>query len=166
MINTPGAVNADSYVSLAEAETFFSSSVNTVAWLVTDELKEAALIEATRLLDSQFNWFGTIASDSQALRWPRNLVVDADGRAILATAIPKAIKDATCNLAYFLLDSGGLTQTQSDVLGIKVGPIDIKFADGATTIGLPRFIARSLIGYGQFSGIIQGSAYSVDAIRS
>lgn len=166
MITTPGAVDANSYVSLDEADMFFASSVKNSSWPESDELKEAALIESTRLLDSQFNWFGKIAADDQALRWPRSDVYDADNRLIPSDAIPKQIKDAVCNLAYYLVESGGLEQSQSDILGVKVGPIDIRFAAESTTIGVPRFIARSLKSFGSFLGIIQGSAYSVNALRS
>lgn len=166
MITTPGSVDANSYVSLVEADLFFASSVKNTAWPESDALKEAALIESTRLLDSQFNWFGKIASDDQALRWPRSEVYDADSRLIPDNVVPKQVKDAVCNLAYYLVESGGLEQSQSDIMGVKVGPIDIRFAANSTTIGIPRFIARSLKSFGSFLGIVQGSAYSVNALRS
>lgn len=167
MINAEvGHVDANSYVDVTYADGFFAYSVDNASWPTTDVEKEAALIEATRVLDSQFSWAGLIASETQALRWPRTEVYDADGRAISDSAVPKAIKDATCSLAYFLIQSGGLRVAEGEAKAVKVGPIDIKLAEGSETIGVPKYIAQSLTNYGSFTGVIHDSAYSVNALRS
>ena len=59
-----------------------------------------------------------------------------------------------------------LNQTQSPVLGVKVGPIDLKFAENESVIGVPSYIVKSLSPLGDYQGALQGSAYSVDATRS
>lgn len=166
LISDVGSSTANSYISVAEADVFFANSVGNTAWLTSAASKEASLIEATRILDSQFKWVGFIANNDQALRWPRTDAYDADGRMISAVTVPKLIKDATCNLAYFLLQSGGLNQTQSDLKGLKLGPIDLKFIEGQSVIGVPKYIVKSLQSLGQYEGYVEGSVYSVNAIRS
>ncbi len=162
-----GHASADSYVSLEFANAFFENSIDNSAWPATDPLKSAALVEATRILDSQFDWYGDIATDSaQALRWPRINAYDMDGRKIPSDIVPKILKEAVCNLAYFMLQNGGLNQTQSDVKGVKVGPIALTFTPNESVIGVPKYIAKNLQSLGAFQGHIQGSVYTANAIRS
>jgi len=162
-----GHASADSYVSLEFANTFFTNSIDSSAWPVSDALKTASLIEATRILDSQFDWYGDIAVGStQALRWPRINTYDMDGRLIAGDVIPKILKEAVCNLAYFLLQNGGLNQTQSDVKGVKVGPINLSFTPGESVVGVPKYVTKSLQSLGSFQGHVQGSVYTANALRS
>lgn len=161
-----GSNIANSYVSVADADIYFSQSVGNTAWPTSSSEKEAALIEATRILDSHFNWVGSIADNVQALRWPRINAYDIDNRAISPISIPKLVKDATCNLAYFLIQSGGLNQTQSDLKGLKLGPIDLKFNEGQSVIGVPKYVIKSVQSIGQYLGFVEGSVYSVNAMRS
>lgn len=167
MINaTVGHADANSYVDVVYADAFFANSINNASWPTVLATKEAALIEATRIIDTQFDWNGFIGEGDQALRWPRTLAYDMDGRLIAADTIPKILKDAVCNFAYFLTQSGGLNQTASDLKSLKVGPIDLKFNEGMSVIGVPRFVAKSLQSLGNFQGVIQGSAYNVNVMRS
>jgi len=166
MNSTAGDAAADSYVSLAYADSFFLASVSNDAWPATNPEKEASLIEATRILDSQFSWLGEISTDTQSLRWPRTGVYDVDGRLYPSNTIPKVLMDATCNLAYFLLQNGGLNQMQSAITGLKVGPIDLKFAEDESVIGVPPYVAKSLQSIGSYQGQMQGGVYSVNAVRS
>ena len=167
MINaTVGHANANSYVDVAYANEFFVNSVNNGSWPTVLADKEAALIEATRIIDSQFDWNGLIVVGDQSLRWPRTLAYDMDGRLIASDVIPKILKDAVCNFAYYLIQSGGLNQSASDLKSLKVGPIDLKFNEGLSVIGIPRFIAKSLQSLGNFQGVIQGSVYNSNVIRS
>lgn len=163
---TVGHISANSYVDVAFADEFFLNTIDNDGWPTVLAEKEAALIESTRILDSQFGWYGEIATNEQALRWPRKEVLDADGRLILPTVLPVLLKNAVCNLAYYLLQNGGLNQTQSDLKGLKVGPIDLKFSEGKSVIGVPKFVIRSLQSLGQYQGYVEGSVYNVGAIRS
>ena len=165
LVTTPGAVDANSYVDIAYADAFFASQVVQGVWPTTLASKEAALIDSTRLLDSQFDWVGYIASEEQSLRWPRTDAYDADDRLLPSDGIPNIVKQATCYLAMFLIQNGGLTQFASNVAGVKVGPIDLKFTD-KSVVGLPSFVIRLLSGYGSYTGPSQGAAHSVSAVRS
>jgi hypothetical protein len=166
MNSTIGDSAANSYVSVAYADTFFASSVANSAWPTDTPKKEAALIESTRVLDSQFDWLGFIATSTQALRWPRTDAYDMDDREYASNIIPKILMDAVCNYAYFLLQNGGLNQTQSPVKEVKIGSIDLKFQEDESVIGVPSYIIKSLQSLGPYQGAMQGSAYSVEAMRS
>ena len=59
---------------------------------------------ATRLIDSQFQFGGNKSNDVQALQWPREDCRDPDGADFLAgNAVPKAVANATCEMARELL---------------------------------------------------------------
>lgn len=166
MINsTPGSAEADSYVSVEYADAFVSAMIDGDGWPSVLSEKEAALKEATRVLDEQFTWLGTLSNSSQSLGWPRTGFTDPDGRVIASDAIPKRVKDATCNLAIFLLRNGGLNQSSSDLKGIKAGPITISYDRNEQVSGAPMYIARSLQGFGSFIGYSAGAVYSVGAVR-
>lgn len=166
MNSTVGDAAADSYVSLAYANAFFAASVANSAWPTDDLLKEAALKESTRIIDSLYNWFGYIATDTQALRWPRTDAYDLDGRLYPSNSIPKLLMDAVCNYAYFLLQNNGLSQTSNPVKEVKIGSIDLKFAEGQSVVGIPKYISKSLQSLGDYQGYSPGEVYNLDAIRS
>lgn len=164
---TVGGASSDSYVSVSYADTFFTNSIDNSAWPTSTAAKEAILIEATRILDTQFDWHGSIATGStQALRWPREDVYDIDDRLIASDVIPKRIQDAVCNLAYYLLQNGGLKMSDSNLQQVKIGPIDLKFNEDVSVIGIPKYIIKSVQFLGTFIGASQGSIYSVGLYRS
>lgn len=69
------------------------------------QIKNAqALILATRLIN-QFDFIGLPTDTAQALQWPRTGVIDRNGQSIPNTSTPAAIKTATAELAFFLLES-------------------------------------------------------------
>ena len=64
--------NANSYVTLAEANTYFETVPDSSTWTnKTDDQKNRALISATRWIDS-FVFYGDRCDQGQALKWPRN----------------------------------------------------------------------------------------------
>jgi hypothetical protein len=74
-----GRPDANSYCSLAEADQYHDESVNGAGWAALDaDTKTRALIEATRLIDAGWKWFGKRAKPDQALAWPRYGVPDPD----------------------------------------------------------------------------------------
>ena len=162
---TVGGTTANSYVTVEVADAFFASQVVQGVWPTLLASKEAALLDATRLIDNQFDFVGDIANTEQSLRWPRSGVYDADDRLLPTDSIPKIIQQATCYLTMYLLQNGGLNQTASNVSGIKVGPIDMKFKAGSI-VGVPDFIIRLLSSYATYIGASQGSAHSVQVVRS
>ena len=63
---------ANSYVTLAEANSYFETSPSSTQWdNKTDDKKNRALISATRWIGS-FVFYGDRCDDGQALKFPRN----------------------------------------------------------------------------------------------
>lgn len=149
LITTPGAVNANSYVSLAEAVVYFSLSYNRTAWSNAGSSdKEKSLSEATRLLDTFVTWNWSIASTTQSLRWPRRGATDQDGRAILDTQVPANIKDIVCELAYSILSAGGFDISDNAIDKIKVGPISVDFDLGQRSPGFTKIVRDAIAHWG------------------
>lgn len=121
--------DAESYVSVAEADTYWSNRNNaTWAALSGDVAKEAALREATQFIDAQYRdrFVGHIQSTTQNLEWPRLNAYDRSGRYL--NGIPQAVKDACCELALAALSSrlvpveerGGQVTRKK----VKAGPVE------------------------------------------
>lgn len=119
----------NSYVSLAEANTYFDTRLNSDLWTAADaNVKASALVTATRMLD-EMPWIGTVVSDTQALAFPRvceyfdprlGQLTYLDG-----TSVPDRINIATYELSYHLLLNDDIRQVSSTVESIQVGSINI-----------------------------------------
>jgi len=101
-----GLANANSYCTVAEADTYHTTHLYPRVWdESTADQKARAVIWATRLLDEQCRWRGERVSTTQALRWPRTGVpTDDDDDWESSTAIPAWLKNATAELARGLLE--------------------------------------------------------------
>lgn len=93
------ASEANSYVTVAEAGAYFANRAN-IPWLQVPD-KPAALVQATAYLDNRYRsrWRGTRATEEQALAWPRLDVTDEDGFDVAEDEIPRAVKEATYEIA-------------------------------------------------------------------
>jgi len=144
--NGTGLASADSYLSVADADTYHSDRANT-SWTGTDEVKEIALRKATQYLDSTYNWIGKIYSTTQSLSWPRVGVLDRQGRD-LEGSVPQPIKNAIAELAMISLTLDLVSNTTSDdyIKREKVGPLETEYKDGAPAQTEYNFVARILSG--------------------
>ena len=132
--------DAESYISLADADTYHTSFTGSTNWSgASDPAKEIALRKATLYLDLQYNgrWLGSRYTENQALAWPRMNVADVDGYLYEVTEIPVALKRATAEAALRVvigddllgvITSPGAVQEES----VKVGPVTetIKYVGG------------------------------------
>jgi hypothetical protein len=139
LIATPGAVNANSFETLAEFNTYLSERLfSETASAATDAKKEAALIMSTRLISRWFIWNGTVWTQTQSLPFPRIGLVNGNGQPIPEGVIPQELKDAESELAIVLLNAGTSDPTQSsDTAGIsklKASSIEITFKDVQETL--------------------------------
>jgi hypothetical protein len=72
-------VDSNSYVDLADAETYFSARLWSSNWVnATDQYKSAALIQARLIMDHGFIWRGYKTTRGQNCMWPRIWCVDPD----------------------------------------------------------------------------------------
>lgn len=132
-----GRVDAESYESVANADSYHTKHGDPAAWSgASTPEKEEALRLATQYLDLVYgpSWRGSRANETQALNWPRSNVVDRDGFYISSTAIPQALKAATSEMALRHIQElaagssilGDLTDSAATSREkVKVGAIEI-----------------------------------------
>lgn len=111
IIATPGASDANSYLTIAEGDTFAEERLGTLTWTSsTEENKKKALVQATRYMDT-LEFIGEKASTTQALLWPRDNAKCGD-KDYADTIIPPEVQEATFDLAEGLLNNPGLISGQ------------------------------------------------------
>ena len=144
-----GSSSANSYVSEADADAYAAISWWGSTWLaLAANDKEIALISATSALET-LTWKGKRCTPStddaakpQALSWPRSDAA-CDGVAATCLLIPKAITDATIELAYQLSQNPSALQPGVPSTGAsgtfvskeKLGDLEVNYAaypSGAT----------------------------------
>jgi hypothetical protein len=142
---TPGGVLSNSYVSVAQATIFLGERLAVEAWytphleapVTLQQRREAALMQATRLLDEQVGWYGMPATTTQALAWPQVGQEDAWGRPVDAVSVPVNVQRATTYYALTLLEAEELlfATTQAVATGegriktLKMGETTITYQD-------------------------------------
>lgn len=136
---TLGGTSANSYVTLAAANTYFETVPNSSTWIdKTDDQKNRSLISATRWIDA-LTFYGNRCTDTQALKWPRE-EYKVDGIDLSCTLIPEGIKVATYELARaFANDTDAITGT-SGTTGIydevELGELRVKYNKTSQTSGV------------------------------
>lgn len=153
IVATPGAANANSYLTLAEAVAYFEGRATAQEWEDADS-QEALLVMATRVLDAVLSpgrqlilgddcecsyyrirphWTGAPATEAQALAWPRTGMYNRNGFAIASTVVPQDLKNAVAELAYQLAREDRTLDNDVAVKGIRsvqAGSVSVSFKDG------------------------------------
>ncbi len=150
VVATVGGASANSFVTVAECDSYCDARLNADAWngQDDDDVKARAVLEATRELSAKA-WIGTRSSSTQALSWPRSFAINPDVSWASwayydSTTIPQRVKDATCELALQFLN-GGTTDisAQDATLNVRVKTVDVLtteyFEPGQRQQGLSRF---------------------------
>ena len=122
--------NANSYVTLTEANSYFETVPDSTTWdNKTVDQKNRSLIAATRWIDS-FVYYGDRCDDGQALKFPRNNY-QVDGVELACSKIPNNIKYAQYELARALAnDTDAITGTsgkEGNIEQAKLGDLEVKF---------------------------------------
>lgn len=145
LVPTPGAANANTYVSLAAADAYLADHLRVAEWTAaTVDDKSRALIQATEDLDELVEWdialLGWPTSTTQALRFPSSSVIRRWGDAWYANdVIPDFIADACCEQALAVLksDRRGDPATRG-ITSLGAGPLTIQFdPTGAAQVRQP-----------------------------
>ena len=127
LVATPGADDANTYCTLAEAEAYHETRLHNDDWVsASSSNKNKALAWATRLLDDLIEWNGSKTDVYQPLRFPRYNLVDTDGQILDSSTIPQFLKNATAEYAMHLIIGDRVKET--DLKGyqsIKVASIRI-----------------------------------------
>ena len=122
--------NANSYVTLTEANSYFETVSSSSTWTdKTDDQKNRSLIESTRWIDTLV-FYGDRCDSGQALKFPRNNY-QVDGVELSCSTIPQNIKYAQFELARALAnDTGAITGTtgkDGNFSEVKLGDIQVKY---------------------------------------
>lgn len=129
-----GFANAESYVSVVEADALLSFHPSGSAWvaaLTAD--KEEALKAATEFVDFRWRWYGQVKTDVQALQWPRTKVLNSKGRWMVPGEIPEELKKATAYLAVT-----AVVETSLSELVRETGAVKQYFTDGLNVLFDPK----------------------------
>jgi hypothetical protein len=166
---TPGSADANSYVTVEEAQAYFDGRIAIPEW-TDSEVKDALVIMATTVIDNMFSgvkvvnkdvdppfmwvlprWTG-VPTDAavQALAWPRIGMVNRNGAPIPPDVIPRDLKRATAELAGQLARTDLTIDNDVAVQGIKsvsAGSVSVAFRDAgiATTRMIPDAVMMMLV---------------------
>ena len=148
-----GISNANSYVSVAEADDILVTNIHNTNWFtLTSPDKEKLLVWATRLLNSKAVWYGKKTYTTSALPWPRTSVKTKDNDLIGYNVIPHQLKEATAEMARYLVEVDRTKEQERDgVTRLSVDVIDIRFDQNYRLPSLPTLIWEILSELGYFS---------------
>lgn len=130
-----GKADAESYIAVADADTYFTARGNAAWAALSTEQKEQALRKATDYMQAEYDlrWAGERTGETQALSWPRYNVPMRGVSAGLwpSDAVPTAVARACAELAV-RASAGDLTaDVGAQVKSETVGPISVVYQDGA-----------------------------------
>lgn len=136
---TLSGASANSYVTLADADTYFETVPDSSTWTSkTNDQKNRALISATRWIDN-LSFYGDRCTETQALKWPRDNYT-VDGIDLACSLIPASIKVATYELARALANDTdaitGSTGTTGIYDEVELGELRVKYKQSSTTSGV------------------------------
>lgn len=154
-----GLPNANSYVSVSEADDILITNIHNTAWAaLSDSDKEKLLAWATRLVDTKATWYGHKTSSTSGLRWPRCGVTSKDMVVIPDNVIPENLKEAIAEMARYLVEVDRTVEQSKDGLeSLKVDVIDMKFDKNYRLTQLPTLIWQIVSDLGYF-GVTIGAA--------
>lgn len=157
-----GKTNANSYVSVADADAYLAIKIGqNSAWnaLVTGT-KESYLEWATTLLDQRTRWSGFKSVQASALAWPRTGVIDREGFSVATNVVPTPVADAVVEIANYLVIKGNdpsipnTNIANSGIKSLKADVLEITYNDGfiASIPSFPMGLVDILRPLGYFNG--------------
>jgi hypothetical protein len=138
--NGSGLADANSYISIADADTYHEARGNTAWSDVGDEDKEAALLKATAYLQGVYagQWKGYPTTALQALDWPRAYVERLEYAALTSASlwlesdvIPAGLSQACAELGLRALSADLSPDLGRTTIEERLGPLGVRYAPGA-----------------------------------
>lgn len=150
---TVSGASANSYATRVEGDTYHDAHLYASTWDTAEAWKkDAALIMATRLLDEQVDWYGWKYTDTQALRWPRSGVEDPDGDWVDEDTLPTFLKNATAELARWLIAEDRTAEPTRAMSRVRVEGIEIVYDKNDRKPILPPSVVSIVRPYGKVRG--------------
>lgn len=145
--NGTGMATAESYISVADADTYHSNLGNATWAALTTTVKEQLLRKATNYMVQTYRsaWAGIRKNDTQSLDFPRYLVPKYDNGAMYSyydeNSVPKEVKDACCEFALKANTSSLAPDLDRLTKREKLGTLEVEYD---TTKGLPYVQYRAM----------------------
>jgi len=139
----------NSYVTVAEAEVYFETRIDTDAWVsASASMKAQALVTASSLLND-LSWVGVAISESQTLAFPRaGYFLDPliGYEVAIPSTVPKRVENACFELAYHLINTDGLLDDTGFVKDLTIGGIALNITRAPSVIpGTVKRVIRPLL---------------------
>jgi hypothetical protein len=167
---TPGSATANAYVTLAVADQYHLDrpAVGTTWASATSDQKTAAILWATKLMDSLWEWVGYPVDAIQALLWPRGAMLKRNGwEYVPLTVIPIELQYATAEYARQLLVSDRAGDSDIETLGIRsltAGPVKLDFKESVYAKVVPDAVVNLIPPHW---GYVRSASQGVrDAVRA
>lgn len=138
-----GYANADSYVSVAEADGYHSALGNE-AWAALEPgRKEVLLRRATNYISDVYRtaFAGAPAKAGQSLAWPRIPQTVLERPLVPLASVPRGVREATIELALIADKTELLPNPKRLKKSVKIGPLAVEYADEPSG---EKFVAASL----------------------
>lgn len=163
-----GRADAESYISVAAADSYHAARANGAWAPLATSVKEALLRKATEYMVGAYRqkWKGQRAGQAQALDWPRHNVQlpDVGFGSVSAyvpwNVVPAEVQNACAALAL-TANSGDLAPDLKRTVKEKtIGPIKTVYADGAPEYvrfrAVDQMLAPLLCGSGTSGRLVRG----------
>ena len=152
---TAKGASANSYVTRADAQTYFNGRNDADPWENADDAdKDRSLMTATARLERE-DYHGSITTQTQRLHHPRSGLVDKDSRNYSQDTISLPVQEATYELALAVLNGSWVPSDTGleSFAKVKVGPLDVTPERAYTASTLPQIVVDLLesIRIGSFS---------------
>ena len=168
VIATPGATNANSYATIAEANAYHATHLYASAWTSASlTTKEIALIMATRLMDTMYEWENEPTEEDQALLWPRHAMLRRNQIDwVEDDEIPIELKQATAEFARQLIEGDRSADNAVDTQGLRsltAGSVSLSFKDSVQPKVVPDAVYNLIPDHW---GIVKGSSGMLEVMRA
>lgn len=155
-----GKPDAESYISLSDADTYHANQGNT-GWaaIPSPELKEQALRRAMTYMTGEYRdrWDGRRATATQRLDWPRYMVAIRDVQGFVASdLIPPDVMFAHAELALLAKDGPLAPDLERGVTREKIGPLEFEYDAAAPVITQYRTVDMMVKPFLRGSGVMVG----------
>ena len=161
----PQSASMNSYVTVAEADDYFSAKFGAEGWADLEQVtKEALLYEATNILET-FQFDGQRTVRTQPLKWPRKLIYNEESVEQPSNVVHPKVKIATFEMAYWKWTEEDRPATDAELEQLessKIGPLDYTFKKGVSRI--PAHVIDILKGIGP--GVLISAPGSKQGVRS
>jgi hypothetical protein len=161
--NGTGIATANSYATLAEADTYYDERHNVTWQSSSTSARTVALIKATDYIDYTYSFKGTPSGTTQALQWPRTRATDINLIVIDSDVIPVELKRAVFELALRSLsedidpDLTTSSQLQSETRKVDVISRSFSYTAG---VQVKRFTQVQKL----LRGLTSGSSFTKTAV--